>query len=177
MNIESFIKRHGIGFTYKSAPENPHWSGKDMDGTAHYFYTFDIGGGKRKLQGYYSKGPGLRVWKQSSWNGYKRPTGWAKGERTPMPFGRQSQYDREAYLAWSEPEPPNAAEVLDCLASDASGIVCCSSFEEWASEYGMDPDSRSAETTYRATLANTDKLRKFLGSEDFRVLLEDIERL
>jgi hypothetical protein len=44
---------------------------------------------------------------------------------------------------------PEAAEVLDCLASDASGYDNARSFEDWCSEYGYDSDSRKAERTYK----------------------------
>jgi hypothetical protein len=37
---------------------------------------------------------------------------------------------------------PRAEDVLDCLASDAAGFENARSFEEWASEYGYDTDSR-----------------------------------
>ena len=43
---------------------------------------------------------------------------------------------------------PTTADVLDCLASDASGFENARSFEEWASEYGYDVDSRKAFRTY-----------------------------
>lgn len=174
MNIETFIKRHGITFSCVEAPDNPHWTGAKQDGTAHWYYTLKVGG--REMSGHYSKSSGLRRWRQSSWNGYKRPAGWKKGERASMPWN-PSRCDREAFMAWTEPEPPTASEVLDCLAMDASGVESTGSFESWAEDLGMDTDSRSAEASYRATVAQTDKLRKLLGSMDFRVLIENVERL
>jgi hypothetical protein len=62
-------------------------------------------------------------------------------------------------------EEPDAADVLNCLASDASGYENARSFEEWASELGFDADSRKAERTYREVERQAQQLRAFLGSE------------
>lgn len=72
---------------------------------------------------------------------------------------------------------PTAADVLDCLASDAAGFENAGDFEEWASEYGYDTDSRSAERTYRTIEKQADKLRRFLGEDLYGSLLWDTERL
>lgn len=72
---------------------------------------------------------------------------------------------------------PTAAEVLDCLASDASTIENNRTFEEWASELGCDEDSRKAERTYRACVKQTENLRAWLGDEQFQSLLYRVERL
>lgn len=58
--------------------------------------------------------------------------------------------------------PPVAASVLHCLCSDADAENH-DTFEEWASEFGYDPDSRSAEKTYHLCLENARKLRRALG--------------
>lgn len=39
---------------------------------------------------------------------------------------------------------PTAAEVLDCLRSDASSVDNAHSFEDWASDFGYSEDSRKA---------------------------------
>ena len=62
---------------------------------------------------------------------------------------------------------PTAAEVLNCLRSDAWGAD--ELFETWACDLGFDPDSRSAEKIYNAVRRQTAKLSKFLGEtfDDF----------
>lgn len=45
---------------------------------------------------------------------------------------------------------PKLKDVLDCLASDSSSIENARSFEEWASDFGYDTDSRKAERTFKA---------------------------
>ena len=73
--------------------------------------------------------------------------------------------------------PPTLPDVLDNLASDASGYDAARGFEDWASEYGYDTDSRKAERVYRAVEAQATKLRAFLGDDLYAVLLNGTERL
>jgi hypothetical protein len=58
---------------------------------------------------------------------------------------------------------PSATDVLECLQSDAIGIVNATSFETWAADLGLDTDSRSAERTFHACARTTARLRRFLG--------------
>ena len=68
-------------------------------------------------------------------------------------------------------EQPTAAEVLDCLASDAAAVENVSTFEEWCGEYGYDVDSRKAEKTFRSARKQTQRLRTFMGESDYQDLL------
>jgi hypothetical protein len=70
---------------------------------------------------------------------------------------------------------PEASDVLECLASDAAGIENARSFEDWASEYGYDEDSRTAERIYKACERAATKLHRFLG-DAYDVLLWEVER-
>ena len=70
---------------------------------------------------------------------------------------------------------PTAAEVLDCLASDAAGYENARDFEDWASDYGYDTDSRKAEKLYRVIGKQAEKLKKFLG-DNYEALLWNTER-
>lgn len=74
-------------------------------------------------------------------------------------------------------KPPEVDEVLDCLASDASGAENAGSFEEWCSEYGYDTDSRKAERTYRTIEKQAAKLKALLGDAAYEQLLYHCERL
>jgi hypothetical protein len=71
---------------------------------------------------------------------------------------------------------PTAEDVLDCLASDSSSIENAFDFEEWASNFGYDTDSREAERTYRACERQAGKLKRFLGDEAYELLLWNVER-
>jgi hypothetical protein len=72
---------------------------------------------------------------------------------------------------------PTVEDVLDCLASDAAGLENSRSFEEWASEYGYDTDSRKAERTYKAVERQSKKLRALVADDaTFQALLFETER-
>lgn len=79
-------------------------------------------------------------------------------------------------IAW-----PELADVLNCLASDASGIRNADGFEDWASEYGMPiedwDDVRKAKKGYTATQKQTDKLARFLDADELDELLHNTEQL
>jgi hypothetical protein len=75
-------------------------------------------------------------------------------------------------------EDPTAEDILDCLASDASGIESSAeTFEDWCGEYGYDTDSRKAEAIFNACVEQTERLRAFLTPEEFEELLYDTEKL
>ena len=71
---------------------------------------------------------------------------------------------------------PPLSEVMYSLVLDAEAIDHAS-FEEWASAFGYDTDSRKAEATYRACLEFAIKLRAMFGNEvvnQIRELLSDM---
>lgn len=72
---------------------------------------------------------------------------------------------------------PTAADVLDCLASDAASVENSREFEEWASDLGYDPDSRKAEKIYKTIIKQAERLKKFLGNDLYKTLLWDTEGL
>lgn len=71
---------------------------------------------------------------------------------------------------------PKAAEVLDCLASDAASYENVGSFEEWAREFGYYTDCRRAEKTFKAVEHGARRLKAFLGDDAYQWLLFDCER-
>lgn len=72
---------------------------------------------------------------------------------------------------------PSMDDVLDAIASDASGYENASGFEDWASEYGYDTDSRKAERTYRAVRSQSERFMRFVGKSAYDELLWDTDRL
>ena len=70
---------------------------------------------------------------------------------------------------------PDVLDVLDALASDASAFENAQDFEDWASEFGYDTDSRRAERIYRAVESQTAKLRRLMGDK-YESLIWDTER-
>jgi len=71
---------------------------------------------------------------------------------------------------------PEIANVLDCLASDASGFENARTFEEWCSEYGYNTRSRKAERTFRVVKQQSERLKTFLGDSAYKTLLWDCGR-
>jgi hypothetical protein len=97
---------------------------------------------------------------------------WGKGARHfRCVFERERGPGRDPLELWTfftqgsgHKKDPTAAEVLDCIAMDASGVANAENFEAWASELGLDADSRKAEATYNAIVAQAKLLRDFLRS-------------
>jgi hypothetical protein len=77
-------------------------------------------------------------------------------------------------MDWTEPKRkelllPDTCDVIHSLLLDGNAIDH-PSFEDWASDFGYDTDSRKAETMYRACLDIGLKLRASLGDELLREL-------
>lgn len=104
-----------------------------------------------------ARDPGQRHW---------RVTLKFNGREYAVPFTQGS--------AWTR--PPSVADVLDAVASDAAGFENARLFEDWAPEYGYDPDSRKAERVFRAVERQSVKLQRFLGDEEYQRLLWQTER-
>lgn len=66
---------------------------------------------------------------------------------------------------------PELSNVLSCLASDSASIENARSFEEWASDFGYDTDSRKAERTFHVCERQAGRLKAFLGSDLYSTLL------
>jgi hypothetical protein len=82
--------------------------------------------------------------------------------RALKPHGKVTLSDVEGYV---RPTAPELAEVLQSLASDASGALNAGTFEAWASDYGYDSDSRKAEKIYEACKGVHFELSRLLGLE------------
>mgnify|MGYP001769558210 CR=1 FL=1 len=89
--------------------------------------------------------------------------------------GKQlTTYFSQGYGITGEPKPE---DVLNALASDSSGVENARSFEDWASEYGYDTDSRKAEKIYNVCVKQSEKLKSFLGDDKYQDLLYNTESL
>jgi hypothetical protein len=78
------------------------------------------------------------------------------------PSGRTLETQFSHGLGYNPDDIPAAADVFDCLVSDADAIDF-DTFEDWAREYGYDTDSRKAERDYHACRKTADQLLTFLG--------------
>jgi hypothetical protein len=78
-----------------------------------------------------------------------------------------SPYNRPAVRAVA----PSREDVLSSLAMD-SDVLEYATFEQWAVEFGYDPDSRKGEAIYRQCLETALKLRAALGDAALEQLRE-----
>lgn len=72
-------------------------------------------------------------------------------------------------LAKAQKLTPDAADVFYCLTADADAMDYAT-FEDWAACLGYDPDSRKAESVYRACLAIALQLRNAIGEAGLSAL-------
>lgn len=94
------------------------------------------------------------------------------------PFGRDSRNVFEPKRTRGDnrsrqvaPILPDVLDVIYSLVAD-SGVLDAGGFEDWAADYGYDPDSRSAESTYRACLDIALKMRGAIGEAGLESLRE-----
>lgn len=83
----------------------------------------------------------------------------------------------KAFPCWGPHEEarsgaPPIEHVLGRLAGDARTVLQIGTFEEWAAELGVNPDSRTEERMYIEVRRQTQRLKDWLGSRAFRELLE-----
>lgn len=85
--------------------------------------------------------------------------------------GRHARYmpTTDTIISGTALPAPDIGGVLYSLASDAD-VIDHATFEDWASEYGFDADSRAHEKMYRACLEIALKLRAGLGEDGLRML-------
>jgi hypothetical protein len=88
-------------------------------------------------------------------------------KRLSIPFSQGSAFTEE----------PTAEDVLNCLALDAAGLENSPNFDDWASEYGYDADSRRAEKTFKTVERQAAKLMAFLGADAYDRLVWHTESL
>ncbi|HUT63574.1 MAG TPA: hypothetical protein VMZ04_06425, partial [Anaerolineae bacterium] len=117
---------------------------------------------------YYSMGTGIVEKRKSIYS-----SEWRRGS---LPFNRpKTIQDEEDRKHLYRPAQPTVSDVLNCLASDASGIENARDFNEWASEYGYDEDSREAERIYKVCQDQANQLQAFLPDEKYNELLFEVE--
>ena len=75
---------------------------------------------------------------------------------------------------------PTLADLLDCLASDASGTEGAQ-FADWVSEYGYDLTThqayKNAKATFKACKRAARDLRSLLGETAYLELINEVEKL
>lgn len=190
MTPQEFIDTYALRMDVTPATSNPNMD--DIpEGSAHWTVTIYGPGGKMDIP--YSMGPGHRRWKMSGarpqpnvpniqylehrfgarlntadLQSYPVFRGQKPGGPASKPFGGIPLAAAAYYNAYTEPTAPDLPGVLECLSLDWSGVEG-QTFEDWASEYGYDTDSRKAERTYRTVLEQANIGRRAFG-DAFAVL-------
>ena len=74
------------------------------------------------------------------------------------------------------PKPPTISDILiDAFINAQSFRWGAIRFEDWAEECGYSPDSRKAETIFKATLENYIMFRDMIGGQKLSDILENWE--
>lgn len=96
-------------------------------------------------------------------------------------FECESGFHAKQFTAWggfladkSRPIMPNAIDVIHSLTMD-SDVLNYSTFEDWAENFGYDPDSRNGEKVYKACMKIALKMRAALGESGLSRLNEIFE--
>lgn len=89
------------------------------------------------------------------------------------PGKRRYHHDWQGYVDTYAPTPPSVKDVIHSLLMDGSALDM--GFEDWASDYGYDSDSRKALTLYLECQDAGRKIVRLLGPDidAFRTALED----
>ena len=179
-----FIQTAGIKAYVLPAHENPHRTVQDQN-TAYHYSCKLINEKNNWFVVYFSKGPGIRLWKEAPemFVSGGTPIHVSKdqiGTRYDGPIPpwtkKSTERDAEIFNTCSVPEPPVLAEILDCLANDCITIEASGSFETWCEKVGGNIDSRHAKRTWDAVLTQRGQLQSLLGMEQYHRLLYEINR-
>ncbi len=127
--------------------------------------------GREVLTTDYSQGTGFTPASRRNWDGNKFVKERAKSLECETGRIAGLQFSREPYATSRKVPPPELRDVLHSLSLDAS-VLDSSGFEDWASEFGYDTDSRTAERIYRACVELALKLRSAIGEAGLEKLRE-----
>ena len=108
------------------------------------------------------------------------PQGWERNPKSWQPEviayecesgfpGRFHHWARGFHGDKAKPIMPDLVDVMASLTMDSS-VLDAGGFEDWAADFGYDPDSRKAESIYRACLDNALKLRAAIGDSGMGLL-------
>lgn len=87
----------------------------------------------------------------------------------------RTDWKKDPYISRKVKQPkPKLTDVLYCLVTDSS-VLNTSGFEEWASDFGYDTDSREAEKTYRACLDQSLQFKSLIGQAALDTLRETFQ--
>jgi hypothetical protein len=112
----------------------------------------------------------------------KVPSAWNRPDRmwqsAVCEFETDTGFKARGFTSWGGFSPdrkapilPKSEDVLYSLTTDA-GVLDCATYEDFAAEFGYEPDSRKGEAIYRACLEIALKMRAALGEDGLAQLRE-----
>lgn len=175
--VSSILSSSGVSVGMTLQNYNPNEKDEWRRIAAHWTVAIKSKSGRSQTFDYWL-GSGNWTWRNSS-RGYLPAGAIAIGGRTRTPaecLSSTSPYfsDKEAIIQRCTCSPPRIAEVLDCIIGD--GGACDCTFEEWASDFGFDPDSRSAEKIYRQCQTNYQRLLSCISRDTIDAIRSAIEQ-
>ena len=162
MTFNEFITHAGLIFSFVQLLTRTSNDTDWPDGAVHFqvCVTRDT----RHYAVEYSAGPGcVEHWAREQ----KGVRPWSRDLRAP----RKSVAYAEGLAKASKAYKPDPADVLQSLQVDCS-VSYHDTFEDWASEFGYDLDSRKAERTYDACRKTAKAMRDVLGAELFETFMQ-----
>lgn len=173
-NIEAAVKELGLTFEYKFVPFSQSRNKAEEHPSLNWLVTLKRGNGSMSFD--YSAGCGHCPSYKQLWNA----TPYEKRQQRELLAAECETGKQHNWAGWmSIPKPvvmklvkpitPKHANIIHSLAIDAS-VLDSGSFEEWASEFGYEADSRAAEAIYNACLQQALQLRRLVGDEGLRLL-------
>jgi hypothetical protein len=168
----------GLGLTYSArfVPQSQSRNKDEKDPCLNWVVT--LGRGRQQIETDYMQGIAhLPGYCHSSANKLIEAEAIHRAAETGKWNPKHDKAGLRAGASWAQmslekPIPVPALDaVLYCLVMDAN-VLNSAGFEDWASEYGYDTDSRSAEATYRGCLEIALKLQAMLGAAGMAKLAE-----
>lgn len=184
-SIKEFIKENGLEMTAVQVESRPDKTDDEWQG---FHWKVEIKNGDRKMSIHYTMGlahckyqPMNRVELNKHIGHYvNRELQVRAIEDLEKNLWRMKEYQiqelMQKYGIKRVPNAPELSDVLDCLASDSSGVENARDFNDWAADYGYDEDSRKAEKIYNQCVEQRRELRDLLGLKLYEELLYEVER-
>jgi hypothetical protein len=108
---------------------------------------------------------------RSGRNGLSVDDAEAITKETERGYAVRRNYNGNGWSLSGQKILPDSIDVIHALLSGAD-VLNYSTFEDWASDFGYDVDSRKAETIYRKCLENALALRNGVGDDGLKKLQE-----
>lgn len=178
MTPAQFVEMTNLRMTYEQVKERPEGDtimDDEWNKTAYHFLV-TLKTARRSMSFYYSKGEAHATYQPKGWPQPHPPITWCgvkikKGDHKPMGFRKPSQWELGEIGPHWVPIPPDMFEVLESVAMDCLSVQNNPLWEEYASEFGYDVDSRKAHKSFKAGKRQADKVRSMLGDVWYNALI------